>query len=450
MTGEKLTTLDNEERTLSKNDIIISDGTRAIGLAGVMGGLDTEIEEDTKNVLIEAAIFDGVKVRLTSKKIVRSEASNRFEKGLDPNRTYMAIERACTLLEKYANATISKGTVIYDKLDKEDKKIKITAEKINSLLGSNIKETEIIDIFERLGFKVNSKKSTMEVLVPRRRIDISIPEDLIEEVGRIYGVNNIEGTLPKVPTLPGRYDKELRNVKNKIISLGLNEVLSYILINDKEVKDFVTDEFEEVRLLDPMSEDRNTLRYSLINSLFKIYEYNIARGNKDISIFEIGKGFYKHEDNYGEDLKLCVLMSGEFYTGINSKKEVDFYIIKGIIEEILDSLGYENRYSFTPARNASEKFHPGQIADITIQNKNIGIVGLLHPDVSQNKVYVCEINLSELLDIKTGKMKYKEISKFPSIKKDIALVVGKNIESISIARAIKKARWELSIRCRNI
>ena len=273
MTGEKLTTLDNEERTLSKNDIVISDGTRAIGLAGVMGGLDTEIEENTKNVLIEAAIFDGVKVRLTSKKIVRSEASNRFEKGLDPNRTYMAIERACTLLEKYANATISKGTVIYDKLDKEDKKIEITAEKINNLLGSNIKETEIIDIFERLGFKVNSKKGAMEVLVPRRRIDISIPEDLIEEVGRIYGVNNIEGTLPKVPTLPGRYDKELRNVKNKIISLGLNEVLSYILINDKEVKDFVTDEFEEVRLLDPMSEDRNTLRYSLINSLFKIYEY---------------------------------------------------------------------------------------------------------------------------------------------------------------------------------
>ncbi len=450
MTGEKLTTLDNEERTLSKNDIVISDGTRAIGLAGVMGGLDTEIEENTKNVLIEAAIFDGVKVRLTSKKIVRSEASNRFEKGLDPNRTYLAIERACTLLEKYANATISEGTVIYDKLDKEDKKIEITAEKINNLLGSNIKETEIIDIFERLGFKVNSKKGTMEVLVPRRRIDISIPEDLIEEVGRIYGVNNIEGTLPKVPTLPGRYDKELRNVKNKIISLGLNEVLSYILINDKEVKDFVTDEFEEVRLLDPMSEDRNTLRYSLINSLFKIYEYNIARGNKDISIFEIGKGFYKHEDNYGEDLKLCVLMSGEFYTGINSKKEVDFYIIKGIIEEILDSLGYENRYNFAPARNASEKFHPGQIADITIQNKNIGIVGLLHPDVSQNKVYVCEINLSELLDIKTGKMKYKEISKFPSIKKDIALVVGKNIESLSIARTIKKARWKLSIRCRNI
>ena len=290
----------------------------------------------------------------------------------------------------------------------------------------------------------------MKVYVPTRRIDISIPEDLIEEVGRIYGVNNIEGTLPKVPTLPGRYDKELRSVKNKMISLGLNEVLSYILINDKEVRDFTTDEFEEVKLLDPMSEDRNTLRYSLINSLFKIYEYNTAHGNKDISIFEIGKGFYKHDENYGEDLKLCILMSGEFYTGINSKKDVDFYIIKGIVEEILDSLGYENRYVFEPATNVADKFHPGQIADITIQNKKIGLIGLLHPDVSQNKVYVCEINLSELLDIKTGKMKYKEISKFPSIKKDIALVVNKNIEASSVSRVIKKARWKLFIRCRGI
>ena len=202
--NEKLTTLDEVERTLSKEDIVISDGKRAIGLAGVMGGLDTEIEENTKNVIIETAIFDGVKVRLTSKKIVRSEASNRFEKGLDPNRTYMAIERACVLLEKYAGATISKGTCIYDKTEKEDKEINIILGKINSLLGSNISLEEVLDIFRRLGFKtkvdtpifevdVNLQKSGYEtkvtddmknikVFVPRRRIDIEIPEDLIEEV----------------------------------------------------------------------------------------------------------------------------------------------------------------------------------------------------------------------------------------------------------------------------
>ncbi len=181
--NEKLTTLDGIERTLDENDIVISDGKRAIGLAGVMGGIDTEIENNTKNVIIESAIFDGVKVRLTSKKIVRSEASNRFEKGLDSNRTYMAVERACTLLEKYANAEISKGTCIYDKTEKEDKEIEITSDNINNLLGSNISLDEIVDIFERLGFKIASKNGNkLKVLVPRRRIDIDIKEDLIEEV----------------------------------------------------------------------------------------------------------------------------------------------------------------------------------------------------------------------------------------------------------------------------
>ena len=348
--GEKLTTLDEIERKLSKEDIVISDGKRAIGLAGVMGGLDTEIESDTKNVLIESAIFDGVKVRITSKKIVRSEASNRFEKGLDPNRTYMAIERACTLLEKYANAKILSGTVIYDKTEKEDKKIEIELKKINRILGSNISMEEVIDIFRRLGFDSAVRNEKVLLNVPRRRIDIDIEEDLIEEVGRIYGVNNIEGKLPKVPTIPGSYNKKIREIRNKMIALGLNETLSYILINDNEVKKFTKDEFEEVRLLDPMSEDRNTLRYTLITSLFKIYEYNIAHGNKDISIFELGKGFFKKNGEYGEELKLCILMTGEFYTGINQKKNVDFYIAKGIVEEVLNSQGYENRYSFEIGR----------------------------------------------------------------------------------------------------
>lgn len=180
--NEKLTTLDGIERQLSEDDIVISDGKRSIGLAGVMGGLDTEIGADTKNVIIEAAIFDGVKVRLTSKKIVRSEASNRFEKGLDPNRTYMAIERACTLLEKYANAKILAGTATYDIMNKEDKKIDVTLDNINNILGSNISLEETIDIFRRLGFKANSNGNLITVIVPRRRIDISIKEDLIEEV----------------------------------------------------------------------------------------------------------------------------------------------------------------------------------------------------------------------------------------------------------------------------
>lgn len=151
-----------------------------------------------------------------------------------------------------------------------------------------------------------------------------------------------------------------------MISLGLCETLSYILINDKEVNNFTEEEFEAVKLLEPMSEDRNTLRYTLITSLYKIYEYNLARGNKDVSIFELGKGFYKKNDEYGEDLKLCILMSGNFYTGINAKKDVDFYIIKGVVEELLNSQGYENRYSFIAKEKAPKEFHPGQTADIIV------------------------------------------------------------------------------------
>lgn len=183
---EKLVTLDENKRTLSTDDIVIADEKHAIGLAGVMGGFDTEITESTKNIIIESAIFNPVKVRYTAKNILRSEASNRFEKGLDSNRTYMAIERACHLLEKYANANVEKGMIKYDKTDREDKKIDITALEINNLLGTNIPEETILHIFERLGFKNEVIDNKIIVSVPRRRIDISIKEDLIEEVGRIF------------------------------------------------------------------------------------------------------------------------------------------------------------------------------------------------------------------------------------------------------------------------
>ena len=218
--NEKLTTLDNEERTLGQDDIVIATDTNAIGLAGVMGGLDTEVEEDTKNIIIESAIFDSVKVRKTSNKILRSEASNRFEKGIDPKRTYMAIERACTLLEKYADATIVTGKVVYDKTNSEDKKIEVAYQNINDVLGTTIPKEEILNVFRKLGFDYEEKEKSVVVNVPSRRLDISIKEDLIEEVSRIYGVDNIEGKLPVVDMKQGSYDKTLREIRNKMIALG--------------------------------------------------------------------------------------------------------------------------------------------------------------------------------------------------------------------------------------
>ena len=440
--GEKLTTLDNVERTLTSEDIVIADATHGVGLAGVMGGLETEVETDTKNIIIESAIFDSVKVRKTSKKIVRSEASNRFEKGLDPERTTMAIERACKLLEEYAGGTVVTGTIEYDKTNNKEKEIEITFQNINDVLGTVIPNEEILNVFRKLGFTYKVNGETIKVTVPTRRLDISIKEDLIEEVSRIYGVDNIEGKLPIVPMRKGSYDKTQREIRNKMIALGLKETLTYVLINDKEVNGYTLDKFEPLKLLDPITEDRNTLRYSMIPSLYKVYEYNKAREQKDISIFEIGKGFYKKDEVYGEDTKLCVLMSGKYSTGLNNNKNVDFYVIKGIAEEILDYLGYAGRYSFMKQEMPKE-IHPGQSAMINVNGSNIGMIGKIHPSVTKDDVYVLEINLDELFTKKVGKMKYKEFSKFPSINKDIALVVDKKAVSKDIEKVIKSAGGSL-------
>lgn len=440
--NEKLTTLDNIERTLSTEDIVIADSTHGVGLAGVMGGLETEVENDTKNIIIESAIFDSVKVRLTSKKILRSEASNRFEKGLDLARTYMAIERACSLLEKYANGKVVTGTVKYDKTENQEKEIDIAFQNVNDVLGTVISNEEILNVFRKLGFSYAVKGETVTVKVPTRRLDISIKEDLIEEVSRIYGVDNIQGKLPVVPMRKGNYDKTQREIRNKMIALGLNETLSYILINDKEVHKFTLDEFEELRLLDPITEDRNTLRYTMIPSLYKIYEYNNARGQKDVSIFEIGKGFYKKGEVYGEDTKLCALMTGKYSSGLNNTKNVDFYTIKGVVEEMLDYLGYAGRYMLSKQEMPKE-MHPGQSAYINVNGTNVGIIGKLHPSVTKEDLYVFEINLDELFQKKVGKMKYKEISKFPSSKKDVAFLVDKNLLSKDIEKVIKNAGGSL-------
>ena len=442
--GEKLTTLDDIERTLTPDDIVISDGKESIGLAGVMGGLDTEITENTKNVIIEAAIFNSVRVRKTAQKIVRSEASNRFEKGLDPNRTYMAVERAAKLLEEYADGEILDGTVEYNKEDMSDKKIEITYQKVNDVLGTTIAPKDVLDVFRRLGFTYTEDGKTVKVSVPRRRLDISIKEDLVEEVGRIYGVDNIESKVPVTPIRMGSYDKTTREIRNKMVDLGLNETLSYVLVNEKDAKNYTNDDsIEAIKILTPLTEERTTLRCSIITSLYKIYEYNVAHYNKDVSIFEIGKSFYKKGDTYNEENKIACLMTGEYYYGINNSKKVDFYIIKGIAEELLDFLGYGGRYSFVVKDNMPEQLHPGQSAMISVNNDIVGLIGKVHPEITKEDVFVMEINLDKLLAKKTGKMKYKEISKYPTVKKDISILVDTDITSNEIAVAIKKSAGSL-------
>lgn len=435
--GEKLTTLDGIERTLTTDDIVISDKEKAVGLAGVMGGLSTEVEPSTTDIIIESAIFDKVKIRRTSKKILRSEASNRFEKGLDPNRTYMAIERSCALLQKYACGTVLDGMVKYDKTSKNEKVIDIKLEKIDKVLGISIPKNEVIEILKSLAFKVEDKDDYLTVTVPTRRLDISIVEDLIEEVGRIYGMDNIKGKLPVLKLVNSHFDRTKREIKNKLINSGLNETLSYSLIPNSEAHKFTTEDFTEITLNDPMSEDRNTLRYSLLYSLKEIYLYNKARNNSDISIFEVGKGFYKENDCYKEDLKLAVLMTGDYYLDINNTK-VDFYTIKGVLEELLDYLGYNGRYSLNVS-DVPEELHPGQSASILMQGKKVGVIGKLHPNVIKDDVYVFELNLTKLLSNRGTRMSFKEIPKYPIVKKDVAFIVDNNVTVESVMKEIKKA-----------
>ena len=436
--GEKLTTLDNQERALSSTDIVIADNTKAIGLAGVMGGLSTEVEADTKNIIIESAIFDAIKIRKTSKKILRSEASNRFEKGLDPRRTYMAIERSCNLLEKYADAEIVGGLVEQKDLTIEDTVIDITMDKIESVLGIAISKEEVISIFERLGFTVLDTASSLRVTVPTRRLDIKIVEDLIEEVGRIHGMDKIEGKMPILSVIKGHYDYTKRSIKHKLADLGLNETMSYTLIPQGKVNMFNINPITPIHLNDPMSEDRNTIRYSLLYSLLEIYNYNKARNNSNISIFEMGKGFYKENDEYKEDLKLAVLMSGDYKLAINNEK-VDFYYLKGIMEELLYFLGYGNRYSLLVKESIPKELHPGQSAIINVDGQDLGIIGKLHPLVHKDDIYVMELNLTQLLKTKTRKMNYKEISKFPSVVKDVAFIIDNHKTSAEIEKVIKQA-----------
>ena len=438
---EKLTTLDNVVRDLDENMIVIANKTEPVGLAGVMGGLNTEVESETKNIIIESAIFDSVLVRKASKKIVRSEASNRFEKGLDPKRTYMAIERACTLLEEYAKGEVLSGMIEYNNVSMDDKEISITVDNINNILGTNLDSNTIINVFDRLGFTSKEKDNIITVTVPTRRLDINIKEDLIEEVGRIYGINNIEGKLPKLNVKEGSCDKSTRLIRNKLVDLGLNEVLTPIFMADNISDMYKEEDTESVKLLDPLFNDRNTIRTSLIPSLLNVYNYNKSHNLKDISIFEIAKTFYKKENKYFEDKKLGILMNGDYFLELGNNKKVDFYILKGVVEELLIYLGYENRFSLV-TNNIPKFMHPGVSAIINLNGQNIGYLGKLHPNIEKD-VYVCEINLDKLLENRVSKLKYKEINKYPSISKDMAFIMDKSITSEEVIKVIKKAGGKL-------
>lgn len=444
---EKMTTLDGTLRILDDKDIVIANDKEIVALAGVMGGLSTEVTPETKNIIIESAVFNPLSVRRTSKAIVRSEASIRYEKGLDTKRTMEAINRACHLLQKYAGATILDGEVMHNEVNKVDKIIKITLEKINRILGMELTKEQVLDIFVKLGFSGEEHNGTFMVMVPSRRLDISIEEDLIEEIGRLHGYDNMKGALPETLIKKGGISKRYKmqkEISNILRSLGLNQVITYTLTNNVDIYKFTNDKFNFIELNSPLNEDRKIIRHSLIPSLLKTIDYNMSRNINDLRIFETSNIYYKEKSEYIEKTFVAGALTGEYIINNwqNKSVKVDFYLLKGMIETLLNKLKFSNRYEFKK-NNLPKEFHPGRSAEILLDNDVIGYMGQVHPSINKNEIYVFELFLDKILDKKVRNIKFKEISKYPEITKDMAFVFDKNINANTIIKEIKKQGGKL-------
>lgn len=438
--GEKIITLDGKERNLTEKDIVITDGNKPVCIAGVMGGENTEVDENTTSILIESAIFDSVSIRNTAQRLdLKSEASIRYGKGLNFEYTIAAINRACALLEKYASGEVLSGEVVHDKVDKTLKTVDFTANDINKLLGIVLTDEDIKTEISRLDFEYEYHDKVFHVIIPRRRLDLD-PNiaDIAEEIGRLYGYENLVSTLPKVPIRRGTYAPDVKirkDISKRLRSLGLNECKTYTLISPEMANTFKYDETKNVVLPNPMSIDKSIVRTSIIPSLINTYDYNKARKVSDIMLYEISKTY---NNDYEETQKVAMLIKGNYI--VNSWNhtivKADFYVLKGIVENLLNYLGFKNRYSFE-ATNEIKDLHPGMQARVLLDRKPIGIIGRIHPSLKKDEIYVCELSINPLMS-SVKPLKYKEASKYPEISKDIAFVLNKNIMAVELINEIKR------------
>ena len=441
---EKLVTLDNNERTLKTSDIVITDGKKPICLAGVMGGLDTEVTSRTKNIFMEAAIFDNISIRNTANRLnLKSEASIRYGKGLSYEYTNYALDRACHLLEKYADATILKGTIKHDKLDKTPKVVTFKEDDISKLLGIDIKPNDIEHELDRLEFPYEFNNNSFTVTIPNRRLDIDPNvNDIAEEIVRLYGYENLVCTLPRVEIKQGEYKGDVKYRKiiaSRLRTLGLTETRTYTLTSPSMASTFNYEGKTHLNLPNPMSIDKSVLRTSLIPSMLNVYNYNKARKVNDMFLYEISKTY---DVNYTEESKIAILMKGNYIINEATKVNVptDFYLIKGVVENLLDYLGFAGQYKFVKSEIPS--MHPKRSAMIYLQDTFLGIIGEVHPSISKDEIYVCEISLNKLMqDIKP--LKYVGASIYPEIVKDVAFVVDKKLPVEEIMTTIKDTSKDL-------
>ena len=442
--GETIVTLDGEERRLVPEDLLITDGERPVALAGVMGGLDTEIVPTTKNIVLEAAVFDPMSVSKTSRRLgLISESSMRFEKGVDINRTKIAVDYAAYLFQTLAGAEVLKEPVFVGADKPEPVRIAINADETNKLLGTSITDSEIKDICRRLKFSVNGDYIT----IPSRRPDIKIKEDLIEEIGRIHGYDKMPSTIPVSPSFGHLTDKQKtrREIKDILTGLGFNQLITYSLTGDENAglfSSFIPDKGQTIELINPITSARKFLRTSLLPGLIENARYCYAHKIRDLAVYELGKVYYK-TDKYYEPEHLALLMTGQFAATPWRKtaEQSDFYLLKGICDTLFSKLGFDVEYR--PIEETFVELHPHRSASLYAEGKLIGLIGALHPQFAAENdlddVYVCELDISAVLERQRTPVVYQQFHKFPSVERDIAVIVGSDVLAGSLINAVKQS-----------
>lgn len=447
----KKTLLDGEEYQIEPQDIIVSTDGDVGCIAGVMGSDDTKIDDQTTNIVIEAATFDGASLRHTARRLnLLTDASSHYIKGaLDTAKTKDILERCANLLQELADAT-EVYTSITTELNIKPRIVTLETSRVNGLLGTDILTTDIKDIFDALKFTYTEEKGVFNVTVPTYRNDITMEADLIEEVARMYGYNNIPSTLPVMEMSRGNRTSnqaKRHEIKGILKDLGLHEAITYTLTSNTTVEDFNIFHTEEaVKLASPLSEERSVTRKSVVPSLLQAIHYNQSHNNKDVNIYEISSTYTKEK----EIQTLSIACTGEYH-GLAFKQisyQADYYLVKGLVETVFKNLGIEeSRYKLVRVPQDNKFYHPGRSAYIMMGKEIVGVIGSIHPLMEKKydvkDVYIVDINLSTLLALKTKRISFESVPMYPSVTRDIALVMDREILTYDVVRKIKQASKQL-------
>ncbi|WP_252244536.1 MULTISPECIES: phenylalanine--tRNA ligase subunit beta [unclassified Clostridium] len=445
--GEKFTTLDEVERELDDSMLCIKDDNKIVGLAGIMGGLNSEIKEDTTEVIFESANFDGTNIRVNSKKLnLRSEASGRFEKDIDPNLAKLAIDRACALICELGAGEVIEGTIdIYNK-KKEPGKVIVDSNWVNKFLGTNLSKEEMKKCLDSVDLFTEIDGDNLNVTAPTFRIDIAIKEDIAEEIARIHGYDVIPATIFSVAT---SREPKYRNrlLDDKVVMLatgsGLNQSISYSFVSPRVFDKINVPEDSELRnvvkIKNPLGEDYSVMRTTTIPSMMECLGRNYSRNNDYVRLFEMAKIYIKNEDETKIPTERNILTIGMY-------GDCDYLDLKGAVENIIDGLGIKNSKYERESENVS--YHPGKTAKLVIGKNVVGTLGEVHLDVTENygidvPCFIAELNLDALYESADMDRKYKALPKFPAVTRDIALLVEDSILVQEIEECIRKAGGNL-------